>query len=65
MEMRTNNTRATEIAEAEAALARLTNAQYAATMSNGRYYTDGSKTRDDHEIAEARRILDELKKDQA
>ena len=61
--MHTNQTRQAEIAEAEARLIRLENAQYISSMSNGRYYTDGSKDRDDREISEARRVLAELKKD--
>jgi hypothetical protein len=41
----------------EERLARLESAQYAASMSNNFYYTDGSKARDDAEIADVRRQI--------
>lgn len=62
--MHTNNTREKEIAEAEATVARLENAQYCASMSNGRYYTDGSKARDDAAISEAKTRLADLMRGQ-
>lgn len=56
------DTRAAEIAELEAKVARLETAQFASSMSNGRYYSDGSKARDDTEIKQARDALAALKK---
>lgn len=54
--------RAEEIHQAEDALARLETAQYCAAMSNGRYYSDGSKAKDDADIAKAKAKLSELRK---
>ena len=63
--MHMNQTRQREIAEAEAEVARLTAAQMNSEMSDSRYYTNGSKARDDHAIIAARAKLEELKKDQS
>jgi hypothetical protein len=56
------DTRAAEIAELEAKVARLETAQFSSSMSNGFYYSDGSKARDDIEIKQARDALAEAKK---
>jgi hypothetical protein len=53
--------RADEIHQAEEALERLETAQYCAAMSNGRYYSDGSKARDDADIAKAKATLAALR----
>jgi hypothetical protein len=57
-------TKASEIAEIEAKIARIETAQFASSMSNSRYYTDGSKARDDAEISAAKDALNAMKKDQ-
>jgi hypothetical protein len=57
-------THAADIKMAEAELQGLLDAQYISAMSNGRYYTDGSKARDDRDIIAVRKKLEVLKKDQ-
>lgn len=60
-----NETRAAEIKMAEAELKGLLDARTVSEISNDRYYTDGSKTRDDAAIFRAREKVRELKKDPA
>jgi hypothetical protein len=62
--MHVDPTRQKEIAEAEAKVARLENHAFTASMSNNRYHSSGRAAKDKAELAEARRNLEELKKDQ-
>ncbi|MGZ2374939.1 hypothetical protein ACVI3U_002842 [Sinorhizobium medicae] len=47
-----------EVAELESQLERLERYQFAAEMSDSRYYTNGRKARDDAEIKRVRARLD-------